>query len=306
MKEFLPDPMTEEHPTYEALQWVGMEAIEALFCTHLETEFGDLQIPCLVNAMVSLDKKSSRGIHMSRIYLLVQKGLQKKISSLKELKDVLNQILKTHEELSSFAKLEIHFKLPILRKALKSSEKGLRNYKCKITLISSTLKEEIKTRAFLNVEVVYSSTCPASASLVRQLQKQHFENTFSEKLLERDQIIDWLDSTESVIATPHAQRSLAKVQVEVSSEEPLQVLSSLITDIENVLQTAVQGPVKREDEQEFARRNGNNLMFCEDAARKLKVYLQKQSFIFSYKAKVSHLESLHPHNAVAYVQGKNV
>jgi GTP cyclohydrolase I len=44
----------------------------------------------------------------------------------------------------------------------------------------------------------------------------------------------------------------------------------LIDLVENTLKTPVQAAVKREDEREFARLNGANLMFCEDAGRRLK------------------------------------
>lgn len=45
-------------------------------------------------------------------------------------------------------------------------------------------------------------------------------------------------------------------------------------------------------------------MFCEDAARRLKKYFDHQKLVLAYKVKVSHMESLHPHNAVAFVEGK--
>ena len=59
--------------------------------------------------------------------------------------------------------------------------------------------------------------------------------------------------------------------------------------------------VKREDEQEFALRNGQNLMFCEDAARRIARALNQAPAVVDYVAEVSHLESLHPHDAVALV-----
>lgn len=43
----------------------------------------------------------------------------------------------------------------------------------------------------------------------------------------------------------------------------------LIDRIEHALGTPVQTLVKRSDEQAFALANGQNLMFCEDAARRL-------------------------------------
>ena len=69
------------------------------------------------------------------------------------------------------------------------------------------------------------------------------------------------------------------------------------------LATPVQTAVKREDEQAFARLNADNLMFCEDAARRVASVLSKDSRIATFDATVSHFESLHPHDAVARVAG---
>jgi GTP cyclohydrolase IB len=61
----------------------------------------------------------------------------------------------------------------------------------------------------------------------------------------------------------------------------------------------VQTAVKRVDEQEFAKLNGQNLMFCEDSARRLKRALDGQPCYQDFWLRVNHLESLHAHNAVA-------
>ena len=53
---------------------------------------------------------------------------------------------------------------------------------------------------------------------------------------------------------------------------------TLINTLEDELKTPVQAAVKREDEQEFARLNGQNLMFCEDAARKIKALLEHDNY----------------------------
>ncbi|WP_234458211.1 GTP cyclohydrolase, FolE2/MptA family [Stenotrophomonas sp. S39] len=100
------------------------------------------------------------------------------------------------------------------------------------------------------------------------------------------------------MATPHSQRNVARIKVSVSPMERWN-LASLIEDAECALSTPAQGPVKRADEQEFALRNGQNLMFVEDAAR-----LLLSAFSLKHTAgsiEVRHLESLHPHDAVAFV-----
>lgn len=78
---------------------------------------------------------------------------------------------------------------------------------------------------------------------------------------------------------------------------------SIIERLESSLQTRVQTAVKRADEQEFARKNAENLMFSEDAARRLRHTLEREENIASYELKVHHFESLHPHDAVAIIYG---
>ena len=61
--------------------------------------------------------------------------------------------------------------------------------------------------------------------------------------------------------------------------------------------------MKREDEREFARLNAENPMFCEDAARRLVPAIEALPGVRGYEISVRHLESLHPHDAVATVRG---
>ncbi len=76
-------------------------------------------------------------------------------------------------------------------------------------------------------------------------------------------------------------------------------LIAIINDAEAALGTAVQTAVKRADEQAFALANGQNLMFCEDAARRLNLALKRSTGINAFHIRVTHAESLHAHDAVA-------
>ena len=60
--------------------------------------------------------------------------------------------------------------------------------------------------------------------------------------------------------------------------------------------------VNRNDEQEFARLNAGNLMFCDGAARRVKKSLEKMPYVEDYWFKIEHQESLHAHNAVVIDQ----
>jgi len=80
------------------------------------------------------------------------------------------------------------------------------------------------------------------------------------------------------IATPHSQRSYAYLELDIANEKWPQI-DDLIVTLEQVIGTPVQTAVKRADEQEFARLNASNLMFCEDAARRIKNYLESNNLV---------------------------
>ncbi|HTC27921.1 GTP cyclohydrolase, FolE2/MptA family, partial [Dyella sp.] len=102
-----------------------------------------------------------------------------------------------------------------------------------------------------------------------------------------------------IVATPHAQRSVARLLVRFVDGAPLKLIDLLDT-VEHSLGTPVQTAVKREDEQAFALANGSNLMFCEDAARRIQRALDADKNIADFHVRLEHQESLHPHDAVAY------
>jgi len=154
----------------------------------------------------------------------------------------------------------------------------------------------------LSVGVPYSSTCPCSAALARQLIQRQFEVDFDSQQLDRDQVLQWLASSQGIVATPHSQRSLAEVHVRLRDNLQDLPATTLIDTIEASLGTAVQTAVKRADEQAFALANGQNLMFCEDAARRLHQSLRQLNCATAFKLRVEHAESLHAHDAVASSQ----
>jgi len=152
--------------------------------------------------------------------------------------------------------------------------------------------------------VEYSSTCPASAALSRQLNAERFAGDFAAaRPLSTAVVRDWLASERGLAATPHAQRSSASVRVQLRPSFGQLSIESLVDAIEAALGTPVQTAVKREDEQAFARLNAENLMFCEDAARRVAAALSADERIERFDATVSHFESLHAHDAVARVSG---
>jgi GTP cyclohydrolase I len=148
--------------------------------------------------------------------------------------------------------------------------------------------------------VLYSSTCPASAALARQLIQEQFARDFdAAQPVDHAAVLAWLGSERGISATPHAQRSVARLLVRYQPGAPLDLVG-LLDRVEQALGTPVQTAVKREDEQAFALANGGNLMFCEDAARRIQRALAGDERLADFHVRVEHQESLHPHDAVAY------
>jgi GTP cyclohydrolase I len=151
----------------------------------------------------------------------------------------------------------------------------------------------------LKIDVPYSSTCPCSAALSRQLIQQQFVDDFANRSLQHAEVLAWLGSTKGIVATPHSQRSTAQLRLRLDDYLDDFPLIAFINDAEAALGTAVQTAVKRADEQAFALANGQNLMFCEDAVRRLNLAMKRSPGLTAFHLRVVHAESLHAHDAVA-------
>ena len=137
-------------------------------------------------------------------------------------------------------------------------------------------------------------------SLSRQLIQQAFQQKFSgSEQVALSDVHEWLGTSEGIVATPHSQRSIAEVKVKLNNSLNEFPITELVNLLEDALQTPVQAAVKREDEQEFARLNGQNLMFCEDAARRVQHCLNQNEQYDDFWLRINHLESLHAHDAVS-------
>jgi GTP cyclohydrolase IB len=297
-KPTLPDVASQSPDFLQtgALDRVGMRGIE--IPVTIEDGQGSLmRVPGHANAFVSLQSPETRGIHMSRLFKIAQDELAGSPLGFSLLQKILFQFLESHKDMSDFAGFSVDFSAMVQRKALKSENSGWRTYPIKVSAEQTRGKS---TQFFIEVLVTYSSTCPASAALARQLIQENFKNTFSEEVISKEEVSLWLGSQDGVLATPHAQRSYARVKVELPLQTAWTYLD-LIDLLEEVLQTPVQAVVKREDEQEFALRNGQNLMFCEDAARRVQKAFEQTKDVLDYLAEFRHVESLHPHDAVATV-----
>jgi len=127
----------------------------------------------------------------------------------------------------------------------------------------------------MHLDYVYSSTCPCSLELSEHAR-----------------------STRGQLATPHSQRSVARISVEVLEGDVLW-FEDMVAICTRAVPTETQVMVKREDEQAFAELNAANPIFVEDAARLFYAELKADPRIGDFRVVASHQESLHSHDAIS-------
>lgn len=227
-----------------------------------------LTLETSVTGTVSLDA-DKKGINMSRIMRSFYEYKDEVFSISK-----LGEVLKSYKQkLDSFnARIFLNFSYPMLLHSLRSTGIGYQYYN--ITL-EGLLDEEGNFKKFIHLDFVYSSTCPCST----ELSLHAMENR-------------------NVLATPHSQRSIARVTIQF---EDFLWIEDLIELCRKSLKTETQVLVKREDEQAFAELNGANVKFVEDAARLLYAELIKDERIIDFRIVCNHMESLHSHNAISII-----
>ena len=300
MNAALPDvSLTDIPPSLSPLAWVGMQGID-LPITVAELGY-QKDLHARADVQVDLPAPQVKGIHMSRLYRLLDSLSQGEALSTVRLRHLLQAMIDSHQDCHSrCARLGLSFDLLIRRTALVSE--GLMGWKSYPVRIDAALTDGI-FRCRVHIQVGYASTCPCSAALARQLVERAFLDTFGQQVLvDSNRVAKWLHNHAS-LATPHSQRSTAHITVDLTDNaETLGLgLLPLIDCIERAVGTPVQTAVKRADEQAFAALNGQNLMFVEDAARRIDSALHGYS---NPSVHVRHMESLHPHDAVAWIAPK--
>jgi GTP cyclohydrolase I len=228
---------------------------------------GDLTLETSVTGTVSLEA-GKKGINMSRIMRSFYKHAEKTFSF-----EVIEAALDDYKaDLESFdARIQMRFSYPMKVESLRSGLMGYQYYDIALELVETAgVRKKI-----LHLDFVYSSTCPCSLELSEHAR------------MSRGQL-----------ATPHSQRSVARISVEIMEEELLW-FEDLIDMARAAVPTETQVMVKREDEQAFAELNAANPIFVEDAARLFCEQLQKDVRVGDFRVVASHQESLHSHDAVS-------
>lgn len=277
------------------LDWVGIEKVRI-----------PIVLPSLssgswaeVSAGVNLTKLDERGIHMSRLFHIIQTHLvgTNFTEDLTVLVNSHQAILNSQKTLSDWAELKLEMMFPYLQSSLISEKSAM-------TLVPISL------RAFgpldepmieLGLEVIYSSTCPQSYALSSQAMTEAFAAQFgNQSQINYADVKQWLDK--GLVATPHAQRSRTQIQAHWLVNDLIKQnkfdINSFITSLYQEIKTVSQSYVKREDEKAFALLNAQQPLFCEDAARLLSKILEGWK-CKGFRGEVTHFESLHPFDVTA-------
>lgn len=277
------------------LDWVGMEGIA------LPVEVAGRPVSAKVNAGINLlpVENGQKGIHMSRLYQRLDVFTQAELTPAL-ITRTLYDFIASHNGQASWANLQFSGDILLSRASLVSEKRGWKAYPLEI---DATLSDSLTLT--LKIGVPYSSTCPSSAALSSQVAQQQFHIDFDTQSdsISRSEVSQWLNE-QGLPATPHSQRSWAWVTVSLDEYFSHFPVVELVNLIEGALSTPVQTVVKRSDEQAFAIANGQNLMFCEDAARRLYNVFENQCHFDHVDIHVEHQESLHAHNAVARTRWK--
>ena len=275
------------------LKWVGMQGIDLPVV--IEEADYRREHHTRVDVQVNLPRSDVRGIHMSRLHQLADALGDGDALTPGRLGPVLAAMIGSHRDCgSSRARILLGFDLLARRRALESADiGGWRSYPVTLEAVGDDAGMTLRA----GVRIAYSSTCPCSASLSRQLVEQAFLREFGDQgAVSAADAAAWLRE-HATLATPHGQRSEVRVGVDVAATATDFGLLALIDRVERALATPVQTAVRRVDEQAFAARSGQNLMFVEDAARRVRQALAED--YAKIEAQVEHMESLHPHDAVA-------
>ena len=229
---------------------------------------GELMLETSVTGTVSLDA-DKKGINMSRIMRSFYEHSEKTFSF-----EVIEAALDDYKsDLESFdARIQMRFSFPMQVPSLRSGLKGYQYYDIALELVELNGVR----RRIVHLDYVYSSTCPCSLELSDHARR-----------------------TRNQLATPHSQRSVARLSVELRPGQDILWFEDLVEICRSAVPTETQVMVKREDEQAFAELNAANPIFVEDAARLYAEALLNDPRIGDFRVLASHQESLHSHDAVA-------
>ena len=211
---------------------------------------------------------TKRGTNMSRYLEVLSKQYQQPLNIKKRFRNFLSQLLYTIDTKDVYC--EIEFDLFLEKLAPVTKRAGFVSYKC---VIAGRLQKGKYT--FFNyinkVRVPITSVCPCSKHISKY--------------------------------GAHNQRGYIDITLLYDKDGSLP-LESIIRLIEKKGSCEIYPVLKRKDEKYVTEKGYRNAKFVEDICRDTAIALQEIKEIRKFKVKVENFESIHDHNAVAYIYRK--
>ncbi len=275
----LPDIQGTEPIIFMPIQQVGVENVEVPFKLQSRDSKNHHETIANVSIRTSLDK-NTKGISMSRLIRTLKKYLDQPLKQ-SLVRIILEDICKNVK--SNDAYIRFDFRLPMIRKSIKSDNEFPIYYNCRFEgqlNINSLLnkdgiwKQESYFKFYQGVIIQYSSYCPCSAELSKHLLENGSKGF------------------------PHAQRSYANILIQGNPGHYIW-LEDIIELVNDNIKTLPYPIIKRIDEQAIAEIAANNPMFVEDAIRIISNELDHNLGIYDWIIKCIHEESIHTSEAIA-------
>jgi len=262
----LPDVQQRKDKRGISIDRVGVEQIK--FPLYIKTKVGEsVLVYAVVNLYGSL-KHQVRGTNMSRFLEILMKWQYTTLTatSLGKMLTEMRDHLGKKEVEDVYVEIKFDYFLPKVSPV--SLKDGVMYHECSFI---GRLRKNYEFQ--LRVKVLTTSNCPCSREISAN--------------------------------GAHGQRSFATVTITPKKDQRVW-LEDLIELIENAGSCEVYPLLKRVDEKYVTEKAYKNAKFVEDAGRDIGKALQKSKSISKFKIKIVNEESIHPHDAVAYIARKKV
>jgi len=267
--KILPDVQNVEDTRGVTLNKVGITDVD--YPMYIESKTGQ---PVLVYAKINLFTSlvhSVKGTNMSRYMEVISRWEHKTIGPV-NLKDFLTEIRDVARSKDAYAEISFQYFLkketPVTKLPTSSA------YDCMLT---GHVDRKGNYKLFIGAKVLATSVCPCSKEM------------------------SLTDKQKMIGKGAHNQRSEITVSLEASQTDKL-YFEDIIPAIEKQGSCEIYNLLKRPDEKYVTEQGYLNPKFVEDIARDVAKMLQTQiKGIKWFKVKVENFESIHRHNACAYV-----
>lgn len=169
-----------------------------------------------------------------------------------------------HQLNAKSAQIKLRFPYFIEKKAPASGATGLMDYDCAFTASSNS---DEKVDLIMEANVPVTSVCPCSKEISKY--------------------------------GAHNQRGKVKLKIRFTN---LIWLEDIITLVEKSASSEVFSILKRVDEKEVTEKAYENAKFVEDIVRDIAIKLEAEKNIYWYEISVENFESIHNHNAYAFIE----